>query len=91
MRHDDDAPAHALTGLRVVVVDDEPGGCVEPAPQGEGLVELEKVPQGDPVDQYSITVLGHQMSPRTISPEVAESTQASSPAIATSTPRLPGA
>jgi hypothetical protein len=38
MRHDDDAPAHVLTGLRVVVVDDEPAGCVEPAPQGERLV-----------------------------------------------------
>lgn len=38
MRHDDDATAHALTGLRVVVIDDEPGGRVEPAPQRERLV-----------------------------------------------------
>src|SRR3712207_9517478 len=42
--HDEDAAGQNLAPLRVPAVDDPPGGCVEAAPEAQGLRQHEGVP-----------------------------------------------
>src|SRR5690606_31260240 len=75
---------HRLTGLRVVPVDDDTGGGVDPAPERERLVEAEDGAAPVAGDEGRHHVI-------TASPATALSTQSLADPNTTRTPRLAGA